>query len=98
MSGRQGGKLQGNASRKFLKCLDSLEFELSKCSVAVHIRGLPYIRVLRAFDKVVHTCFGSTLLVGWQQHLADFSESYKALRSRHDRPISVTPKVGKPLG
>ena len=98
MSRRQGGKLQGNASRKFLKCLDSLELELSKCSTAVHIKGLPFIRVLRAFDMVVHTCFGSTLLQGWQQHLAEFTESYRALRSCNDRPISVTPKVGNPVG
>ena len=88
--------MQGNASRKLLKCLDSLELELGKYSAAVYITGLPYIRALRDFDKVVHTCFGSNLLQGWQQHLAEFTESYKALRSRNDRPISITPKVGKP--
>ena len=94
VSGKQGGKLQGNASRKFLKCLDSLELELSKYSAGSYMKGLPYIRVLRAFDKIVSTCFGTELLPGWTHYLAEFTESYRALRSTKDRPIRITPKVG----
>ena len=94
VSGKQGGKLQGNASRKLLKCLDSLELELSKYSAGTCMKGLPYIRVLRAFDKIVAICFGNDLLPGWEQHLAEFTQSYRELRSSKDIPISITPKVG----
>lgn len=94
VSARQGGKLQGNASRKLLQCMDSLELELSKCTGEQFITGMPYIRALRAFNMVVTSCFGSHLLQGWQGHLAEFTDSYRALRSRKDKPISITPKVG----
>ena len=91
--GKQGGKLEGNATRKLLKCLDSLELELSKVSQDVYIKGLPFTRALRDFNNVVHSCFGSELGKGWQQHIVNFTNSYLALNSRHDRPISITPKV-----
>ena len=94
VSGKQGGKLQGNASRKLLKCLGSLELELSKCSAGIYMKGLPFIRVFRAFDKIVSTRFGNDLLPGWEQHLVEFTQSYRALRSSKDRPISITPQVG----
>merc|ERR1712098_742531 len=60
--GKQGGKLEGNATRKLLKVMDSLELELGKVSAEVYMKGLPFTRALRSFDKVVHSCFGPKLL------------------------------------
>ena len=93
VSGKQGGKLEGNACRKFLKCLDSLELMLSQCPSDNHIKGLPFIRAMRAFNMVVATCFGSQLLQGWQDHISEFTVSYRALLSNNDRPVTITPKV-----
>ena len=85
--------MEGNATRKLLKCVDSLELELNKVSPEVFMKGLPFTRTLRAFNQVVHTCFGSDLIEGWQQHIAEFTHSYTSLKSCHDRSISITPKV-----
>ena len=62
-------------------------------SAEAFFNGLPFIRALRAFNAVVHCCFGSVLIEGWQQAITEFTVSYTALRSCHDTPISITPKV-----
>ena len=89
----KGGKLEGNASRKLLTCLDSLEIELQKVSDEVVILGLPFIHALRDFGNIVHMCFGSILLNGWKQSIDKFTSSYSALVSPSGNSISVTPKV-----
>ena len=91
--GKQGGKLEGNATRKFLKSTHSLELELRKVSPEVFMKGLPFTRTLKAFDNVVHSCFGAVLLEGWQDHIAEFSACYSVLTSSKGNPISITPKV-----
>ena len=93
VSGKQEGKLEGNACRKFLTRLDSLEFMLSQCSSNNHIKGLPFIRAMKAFNMVVTSCFGSYVQLGWQDCISEFTQSYKALQSSNDRPVTVTPKV-----
>ena len=90
---KQGGKLQGNSTRKLLKCVDSLELELRKISAEAYCEGLPFIRALRAFNMVVHSCFGQILLEGWEQTITEFTLAYTALQSSNGRPISITPKV-----
>ena len=37
---KQGGKLEGNSTRKLLKLLDSLELELSKLSPEIYLNSL----------------------------------------------------------
>jgi hypothetical protein len=91
--GKQGGKLEGNATRKFLKTTHSLELELRKVSPELFMKGLPFTRTLKAFDNVVHSCFGAILLEGWQDHIAEFSACYSVLTSSKGNPISITPKV-----
>ena len=91
--GKQGGKLEGNATRKLLKVMDSLELELGKVSAEVYMKGLPFTRALRNFDRVVHSCFGQKLLEGWEEHIAEFSTSYKDLISSTGRQVTITPKV-----
>merc|ERR1711954_639219 len=91
--GKQGGKLEGNATRKLLKSMDSLELELGKVSEEVYIKGLPFTRALRSFDQVVHSCFGPILLDGWKEHIAEFSSCYKSLISSTGCPVTITHKV-----
>ena len=93
MCAKQGGKLDGNSTRKLLKCLDSLEFELQQCAGDAYLRGLPFIQALRDFSQVVHMCFGQLLVEGWQQAIAKFTTSYSSLVSKSGKPISITPKV-----
>ena len=57
MSNKQGGKLEGNASRKCLNSVDSLELAFQRHSPEVLFDGMPFIRMLRAFRKVVVCCY-----------------------------------------
>ena len=66
---------------------------MQQCSADVYFRSLPYIQALRDFGKIVHLCFGQLLLGGWQEAIAKFTVSYKALVSSSGKPISITPKV-----
>ena len=93
MCGKQGGKLEGNASRKLLKSTFSLEDHLKCQSKDMYERGLPYILTLRDFNEVVHCCFGNELLEGWQESISRFTYSYKQLRNNKGCPVSITPKV-----
>ena len=43
MSGKHGGKLEGNATRKLLKCTSSLEVELKKLPTEKYEKAHPYI-------------------------------------------------------
>ena len=51
------------------------------------VEAMPYIVVLKAFDKVVHSCFGVTLVEGYKENITMFSKLYRELG------ITVTPKV-----
>ena len=90
---KQGEKLEGNASRKFLKSIDKLELALGNHSNNVYINGMPFIRCLRAFSNVVHTTFGMELLEGWRESIGEFTTSYRFLIKTSGDPITVTPKV-----
>ena len=84
----QGGHaLEGNQSRKLLKRVDYLELKLKQENNKMLLEGLPYIAAFRAFDKVVHACFGMELDPEYKEHIAKFSQLYRELG------ISVTPKV-----
>lgn len=91
--GKQGGKLEGNSSRKLLKSLDSLELELEKCSPEIYLKSLPFVKALRDFSLVVHLSFGQRLLPRWSQAISSFTLSYRALEKFNGKPVSVTPKV-----
>ena len=79
--------LKGNQSRQFLKKLDILQQELEKESVEVLLNGLPFVHVLRAFNKVVESCFGMKLMDSYRQDITEFKRLYLALG------VTVTPKV-----
>ena len=81
--------LEGNQSRAFLKCLDRLEESVSHESCSVIVNALPYIEALRAFNKVVHNCFGANLYSNHKDSIIKFCKLYRNLG------ISVTPKVSK---
>ena len=70
-----------------MKLTDKLEEELMKQCGDVDINGLPYIETLRAFDKVVSTCFVVSLQPGYEGAIEIFRISYLNFN------ISVTPKV-----
>ena len=70
-----------------MKRVDSLEVALMKESNKSIVEGLPYIAVLRAFNRVVESCFGMQLAPNYKEHIARFSLLYRELE------ISVTPKV-----
>lgn len=50
-------------------------------------KGEPFLKAFREFDLVVNSCFGNTLLPGYQAHILNFKKAYTAL------DISITPKV-----
>ena len=79
--------LEGNQSRSFLKCLDRLDESLSHEASSVVLNALPYIQTLRAFNEVVHSCFGVNLYRNYKDSINRFSQLYR------DIGISVTPKV-----
>ena len=84
----QGGHaLEGNQARKFLRKVDSLEQTLMKENINTIIAGMPYVAALRAFDRVVVSCFGMELSGDYKQTISRFSQLYREL------DISVTPKV-----
>ena len=84
----QGGhQLEGNQARKFLRRVDSLEQTLMKESITTIIAGMPYVAALRAFGRVVVSCFGMELSGDYKQTISRFSKLYREIG------ISVTPKV-----
>ena len=90
---KQGGKLDGNACRDFLNAIDNLERAFQDHSVEVFLKGLPYIEALRKFNKVREKAFGMDLEEGWVEAIREFEISYRGLRNKANKPISVTPKV-----
>ena len=79
--------MEGNQARKFLRRVDSLEQTLMKESITTIIAGMPYVAALRAFDRVVVSCFGMELSGDYKQTISRFSKLYREIG------ISVTPKV-----
>ena len=51
------------------------------------LNGLPYIHAMRAFSKVVESCFGMHLLDSYEENIREFKQLYFALG------VTVTPKV-----
>ena len=84
----QGGQsLEVNQSRKFLKCLDQLELDIMMAGGEVVIKGLPFLKAFRSFNRVVSLCFGMTLGVGYMAAIKEFKKDYLELG------ITVTPKA-----
>jgi hypothetical protein len=79
--------LEGNQSRRFLKCVDKLEVMLMMDCPDRAVVAIPYVEVLKAFNSVVHSCFGVALMADYKDHISRFSKLYR------DLEISVTPKV-----
>ena len=85
--------MEGDPSQKFLKSVDSLELALQQHLAEASVSGIPYIDVIRAFNQVVHCSFGMELLDNWELAIKKFTKLYRQLRSKQDRPISITQKV-----
>ena len=79
--------VQGNQSKHFLDKVDSLEAELLKEPYEAVINGLPFIKTVRAFRKVVDSSFGLELDPKYKDAIIEFKMSYLELQ------ISITPKV-----
>ena len=93
VNGKRGGKLNGKACRDLLDSVDQLELALQARSEDVHLRGLPFINALRKFNTVRLKTFKMDLEEGWEEAIRVFETSYRELRNKDDKPISVTPKV-----
>ena len=65
---------KGNQSRKFLKSVPMLETLLMSEGPQEIRKGVPYIKVLSLFDKVVDTCFGMTLKPKYEEAILAFKE------------------------
>ena len=87
--------MEGNATKKVLQNIESLSHLLSQHSEQAFQLGQPFLETLKAFDAVVHSSFGGTLLEGWEGDIAEFSAQYSSLLSTNSKPVSITPKVGK---
>ena len=77
-SGYHGGKdYNGNACRTLLRRIDILEDILSKLRVGKTKKILLslYVKALKNFDSVVHSCFGKTLESNWKVHVCEFKTS-----------------------
>ena len=67
--------------------MDLLERLLMKGSFETVTKGLPFIQAMRAFNRVVSTCFGATLSPDYKAAINEFKRVYWTLG------ISTTPKV-----
>ena len=79
--------LEGNQCSLFLEKVDALELSLMEEGGEAVIFGLPYVTVIRAFKKVVDSCFGVQLEDGYKEAIDYFAKVYK------DLGITTTPKV-----
>ena len=70
-----------------MRKVDILQSELEQHSEAAMLNGLPFIHTMRAFSKVVDSCFSNTLKDTYKADIAEFKRLYTNLG------ISVTPKV-----
>ena len=85
---KQGkSSLEGNQTRQFLNRLDKLEQAFLQAGGLASINGLPFISVLRAFNRVVEDCFSKELKESYRSSIREFEKQYRDLQ------ISITPKV-----
>lgn len=75
-----GGSFTGNDSQLLLKNIDSLA---TNCPVDC----LPFLKVFRSLDQVVHSCFSSSLGANFDELIHRYRDDYISLG------ISVTPKI-----
>ena len=75
-----GGALNGNSCKRLLDHTDELQAMGPLCV-------LPFVKALRAFHKVVKSCFSIELHDTFEDDILAFKESYLDLH------IAVTPKV-----
>ena len=85
MSPYHGGMFEGNECRKHLWNMDRLQ-QLAEAQSAFQVFG--FIEVLRKFDAVVKSCFGSDLEDDFLDKIQQFQDSYLAIPN-----ASVTPKI-----
>ena len=70
-----------------MKKVDILQQELELHSEVALLNGLPYVQTMRAFSKVVSSCFGMSLEESYKDDIAEFKRLYLSLK------VSITPKV-----
>ena len=78
--GYHGGGFIGGDCRKLLKNVDALE---QVCPLNI----LPFVKVLRLFNKVIEGCFGKELCPAFKDKIKSFYDAYC------DLGIIVTPKI-----
>ena len=72
-------RLEGSACNKLLKNIDSFELFFQESNLRVPVAK--YIKVLRDFEKIIHSCFGFSLRSTCVKDLEEFSTSYRNLRA-----------------
>ena len=75
-----GQSFTGNSARRLLKNVDKLQ---SMCP----IECLKYVKVFRAFERVVTSCFGTSLDSNYRENIQRFRDAYM------DLSVRVTPKI-----
>ena len=93
VNGKRGGSLDGNSTRKLLSVVGSLSNELSQYSEEAFRLGEPFLQTLEALQTVVTSTFGNRLKENWEKSIIDFSALYLSLKTKKNKPVSVTPKV-----
>ena len=93
VSGKRGGSLDGNSTRKLLSVIDSLANYLSQHSEESFRLAEPFLRTLRALNTVVGSAFGNKLKDNWEKSIVDLSVHYLSLKTKNDKSVTVTPKV-----
>ena len=71
----------------FLGKVPELEAAMLEAGQDIHTKGLPFIRTLEAFSKVVESCFSTQLNRDYETSIEEFRHHYLQLN------ISITPKV-----
>ena len=87
--------MQGNATRKLLKRVESLSKKLEEVSETSYKSARPFLQTLESLNGVVHTVFGARLLEGWQDNIRQFSENFRSLEKSNSSLVTATPKVIK---
>lgn len=87
--------MQGNATRKLLKRVESLSKKLEEVSETSYKSDRPFLQTLESLNSVVHTVFGAKLLEGWQDNIRQFSENFRSLEKSNSSLVTATPKVIK---
>ena len=82
--------LNGNHCKTILDCADQLWTKSQTC-LKYEVQSL--VEALRAFGRVVHSCFGNTLEEGWETQIQGFQKAWEGLADYYDSFFPEDPKI-----